>query len=72
MKYKNLSLIQKAMVLIYKNGYKLPFLEKYHTNKSLLQQKIDIQKIYHEAQVNLIGNDEQRRRYWIKKMGVYK
>lgn len=66
--YKNLSMVQKAMVSVYKNGGTLPFLEKYVQDVALERAKAETQKAYAQAHESLIGNEEQRRAYWIKKM----
>lgn len=63
--FQNLSLVQKAMVLVYKHGGTLPFLEEHFQNNNA---KEETQKIFMQAQISLIGNEEERRRYWINKM----
>lgn len=66
--FKNLSLVQKAMVLVYKGGGTLPFLEKYVQEVAQDRKKMDVQQAYADAHKSLIGDEEQRRRYWIEQL----
>lgn len=66
--FQNLSLVQKAMVFVYKHGGTLPFLEDYARIVAKERAKAETQRIFMQAQVSLIGNEEERRRYWINKM----
>lgn len=66
--FQKLSLVQKAMVLGYKHGYTIPFLEDYARVVEKERAKAETQKIFMEAQISLIGNEEERRRYWINRM----
>ena len=43
----------------------LPFLEEHFQNNNA---KAETQKIFMQAQISLIGNEEERRRYWINKL----
>lgn len=66
--FKNLSLIQKAMVLVYKSGGTLPFLETHVQEVARDRKKMDVQRAYSNAHKSLIGDEEQRRRYWITQL----
>lgn len=66
--FNNLTLTQKAMVMAYKHGHRIPFLEEIVQERAKNDQKMAIQKAYAQAHESLIGDEEQRRKYWIAKM----
>lgn len=66
--FKNLTLTQKAMVLVYKSGGTLPFLEKHVQEVAQERKKQEVQQAYADAHKSLIGDEEQRRRYWITQL----
>ena len=66
--FQQLTLIQKAMVLVYKAGMQILWLEEIQKQKNKDEQKIAVQRAYADAHKSLIGDEEARRKYWIAKM----
>ena len=66
--FKDLSLVQKGMVLVYEKGYKLPWLEKYVQQLHKFKKRADVQTEYQKRQEDAIGDFEARRKYWIDRL----
>ena len=64
-KFSQLSMVQKAMVLAYKNGHSIPFIEEHHRAQIEKKKKDALQKAFSQAHKTLIGDENARRRYWI-------
>lgn len=56
------------MVLVYKTGGTLPFLERHVQQVAQDRKKMEAQRAYADAHKSLIGDEEQRRRYWITQL----
>lgn len=66
--FKNLTLTQKAMVLGYRHGYVIPFLERQVQLLHKKRAKVAVQQKYMERQKELIGDEKARRAYWIARL----
>lgn len=63
--FRDLSLVQKAMVQIYKNKQTLPYLER---EVQKLHKRLDSTKIQSDhvaRQTAVLGDEKARKQYWL-------
>lgn len=63
--FRDLSLVQKAMVQIYKNKQTLPYLER---EVQKLHKRLDSTKVqanHVERQKTVLGDENARKQYWL-------
>lgn len=63
--FRDLSIVQKAMVQIYKNKQTLPYLEREVQKLHKRLERTKIQADYVERQKIVLGDENARKQYWI-------